>query len=75
MILKYFQKDGWVFIDGISRFESKRLIKQEPESQFIMANFQSNGERYDLNFDVTSDENRHTIFLLNDEGKTIECIN
>jgi len=75
MILKYLSKEKWIYIDGITRIETSRLIKQNPEQQFVTLEFRSNEEPYVLEFDVTRDENMYTIFLLNDKGETIERIN
>ena len=90
MILKFQTYGGWVFISDLDKVETKEMLKKDAQDLIINKEFYCMNEKKDDNsvwvklhylftrrdgFDklVVTDINQ--VYLLNDEGKTIERIN
>ena len=73
------KEDMWTYIDQIKRVNTvhKRTEGNKPQNFVLLTIHYRNDNLLPLEIEqnITKEEMIHTIYLLNDEGKTIECIN
>ena len=90
MILKFQQHNGWVFISNLYKVETKDMLNKEAEDLCINKEFYCMNEKEGdksvwvklhylfmngIGFDKIIITDINQVYLLNDEGKTIERIN
>ena len=80
MIVKLWDsgKNCWTYIDGLKKVDSWRINKEKDTLKFVnlMCYYKDEKEMpLSIELDITKEELVNSIYLLNDEGRTIERIN
>jgi len=69
-------KQCWTFLDGFKKVDHWRTEKDEVKFINLLCYYKDEKEMpLSIELDVTKEELVHSIYLLNDDGKTIERIN
>ena len=72
MILKMSNEDGWKFIDKVDRLQTVEEAKEGEPKRIVKIIAQT---QHEVNVVIETTDNPYAVYLLNDEGKTIERLN